>query len=317
MAQIPPKQVSTDDKAGLKTSRRISTRWSSASRSAIEQVATAIKLSRAGLREPREAHRLLPLHRPHRRRQDRARQAAREDAGHRLPALRHVASTWSATPSRRLIGAPPGYVGFDKGGILTEAINKTPHAVLLLDEIEKAHPDIFNILLQVMDHGTLTDNNGKPADFRHVVLIMTSNVGARDLARRPDRLRRQRQRGRRRRAYKNTFSPEFRNRLDARIAFLPLQPESMEKIVAKFIRELEAQLADRKITLEITDRAKAWLGEKGYDKVLGARPLQRVIRDEVKRPLTEEILFGALEHGGHAIIDPWCWPTALLDMPDG
>jgi ATP-dependent Clp protease ATP-binding subunit ClpA len=174
---------------------------------------------------------------------------------------------------------------------------------LLLDEIEKAHPEIFNILLQVMDHGKLTDNNGKPADFRHVVLIMTSNVGARDLAKARIGFGDSANVGADDVAYKNLFSPEFRNRLDARIAFLPLQPESMEKIVAKFIRELEAQLADRKITLAITDRAKAWLGEKGYDKVLGARPLQRVIRDEVKRPLTEEILFGALEHGGHAIID--------------
>jgi ATP-dependent Clp protease ATP-binding subunit ClpA len=175
--------------------------------------------------------------------------------------------------------------------------------VLLLDEIEKAHPEIFNILLQVMDHGKLTDNNGKPADFRHVVLIMTSNVGARDLARAKIGFGDTINFGGDDVAYKNMFTPEFRNRLDARIAFDPLKPEAMEKIVAKFIRELEAQLADRKITLAITDEAKRWLGEKGYDKVLGARPLQRVIRDEVKRPLTEEILFGALEHGGHAIID--------------
>jgi ATP-dependent Clp protease ATP-binding subunit ClpA len=183
----------------------------------------------------------------------------------------------------------------------------------VLDEIEKAHPEVFNILLQIMDHGKLTDNNGKPADFRHVVLIMTSNVGARELAKAKIGFGDSANFGADDVAYKNMFSPEFRNRLDARIQFDPLQPAAMERIVEKFIKELEAQLSDRKITLETTKAARDWLAEKGYDKVMGARPLQRVIRDEVKRPLTEEILFGALEKGGHAVID--LDPEGELRMP--
>jgi len=302
MAQIPPKQVSVDDKQALKDLEGDLNKVVFGQQKAIEQVATAIKMSRAGLREAEKPIGCFLFTGPTGVGKTEVAKQLAKTLG--IGFLRIDMSEYMERHAvSRLIGAPPGYVGFDNGGILTEAINKTPHTVLLLDEIEKAHPEIFNILLQVMDHGKLTDNNGKPADFRHVVLIMTSNVGARDLAKARIGFGDSANVGADDVAYKNLFSPEFRNRLDARIAFLPLQPESMEKIVAKFIRELEAQLADRKITLEITDRAKAWLGEKGYDKVLGARPLQRVIRDEVKRPLTEEILFGALEHGGHAIID--------------
>jgi ATP-dependent Clp protease ATP-binding subunit ClpA len=302
MAQIPPKQVSVDDKQALKDLEGDLNKVVFGQQKAIEQVATAIKMSRAGLREAEKPIGCFLFTGPTGVGKTEVAKQLAKTLG--IGFLRIDMSEYMERHAvSRLIGAPPGYVGFDNGGILTEAINKTPHTVLLLDEIEKAHPEIFNILLQVMDHGKLTDNNGKPADFRHVVLIMTSNVGARDLAKARIGFGDSANVGADDVAYKNLFSPEFRNRLDARIAFLPLQPESMEKIVAKFIRELEAQLADRKITLAITDRAKAWLGEKGYDKVLGARPLQRVIRDEVKRPLTEEILFGALEHGGHAIID--------------
>jgi ATP-dependent Clp protease ATP-binding subunit ClpA len=203
----------------------------------------------------------------------------------------------------RLIGAPPGYVGFDRGGLLTEAIAKTPHAVLLLDEIEKAHEDVFQVLLQVMDHGTLTDNNGKKADFRHVVLIMTSNVGARDLAAARLGFGERGTRGDDDRAYKNLFSPEFRNRLDARIMFRALDPSVMGNIVDKFVRELAAMLVDRKVTLEVTPAARQYLAKKGYDPANGARPLGRVIEDEVKRKLGDEILFGLLENGGTVRVD--------------
>jgi len=205
----------------------------------------------------------------------------------------------------RLVGAPPGYVGYDRGGLLTEAVSKSPHAVLLLDEIEKAHEDVFNILLQVMDHGTLTDTNGKQADFRHVILLMTSNVGARELAQRalgfgedqggraPDGTR----------AVERLFSPEFRNRLDARIQFQALTPEVMERIVDKLIRQLGDLLAEKKVKIELTEAARHWLAEKGFDPAFGARPLARVVEDAVKRPLTDELLFGNLQSGGTAVID--------------
>jgi ATP-dependent Clp protease ATP-binding subunit ClpA len=207
----------------------------------------------------------------------------------------------------RLIGAPPGYVGFDQGGLLTEAIAKTPHAVLLLDEIEKAHPQIFNILLQVMDHGRLTDHNGKPTDFRHVVLLMTSNIGVRDLQRRAvgfgNASGADRDKPSIDREYKQLFSPEFRNRLDAKISFAPLDPRVMASIVGKFVRELGQQLAARNVTLELTAAATDYLAQKGYDPDNGARPLARVIQEEMKAPLGEELLFGALENGGHVVVD--------------
>jgi ATP-dependent Clp protease ATP-binding subunit ClpA len=202
----------------------------------------------------------------------------------------------------RLIGAPPGYVGFDQGGLLTDAVTKTPHAVLLLDEIEKAHGDVFNILLQVMDHGRLTDNNGKSADFRHVILLMTSNVGARDLARRSVGFGGGRNVGDADREYKIMFSPEFRNRLDARIAFNPLSKETMASIVDKYMKELEAQLADRKVEIVVDKDARTHLADKGYDPDFGARPLARVVQEEVKRPLGDELLFGRLEHGGKVTV---------------
>jgi ATP-dependent Clp protease ATP-binding subunit ClpA len=199
----------------------------------------------------------------------------------------------------RLIGAPPGYVGFDQGGLLTDAIRKTPYAVLLLDEIEKAHPDVFNLLLQVMDHATLTDNNGRKADFRHVILVMTTNAGAHELAaRRVGFGQDLSDPGNARNAIERTFSPEFRNRLDAWVAFDSLPAEVIAKIVEKFVRELEAQLAEKKVRIDLTPAGRAWLGEHGFDRKMGARPMSRLIQNELKKPLAEKILFGELREGG-------------------
>ena len=199
----------------------------------------------------------------------------------------------------RLIGAPPGYVGFDQGGLLTDGIDQHPHCVLLLDEIEKAHPDLFNILLQVMDHGKLTDHNGKQVDFRNVILIMTTNAGARRAWRaRPWASTASKREGEDTEAVNRMFTPEFRNRLDAVIPFSGLPPEVIAKVVEKFIFQLEAQLADRGVMIELSDGAAKWIGEKGYDEKFGARPLARVIQEHIKKPLADELLFGKLENGG-------------------
>jgi len=202
----------------------------------------------------------------------------------------------------RLIGAPPGYVGFDQGGLLTEAIRKHPHTVLLLDEIEKAHADIFSILLQVMDHATLTDNSGRKADFRHVIVIMTTNAGAREMSSGPIGFVTDKK-GRDQKAIKNLFSPEFRNRLDATISFAPLTMNSLEKVVDKMIGELEGQLAERKVAITLSPAARASLATRGYSPDYGARPLRRLIMTEISDVLTDEILFGALTRGGEAAID--------------
>jgi ATP-dependent Clp protease ATP-binding subunit ClpA len=198
----------------------------------------------------------------------------------------------------RLIGAPPGYVGFDQGGLLTDGVDQHPHCVLLLDEVEKAHPDLFNILLQVMDHGKLTDHNGKRVDFQNVILIMTTNAGAQDLAKAAIGFNRSKREGDDEEAINRMFSPEFRNRLDAVIAFANLSPEVISKVVEKFVFQLEAQLGDRNITIELTPEANQWLAERGYDDKFGARPLARVIQEHIKKPLAEEILFGSLKDGG-------------------
>jgi ATP-dependent Clp protease ATP-binding subunit ClpA len=198
----------------------------------------------------------------------------------------------------RLIGAPPGYVGFDQGGLLTDGVDQHPHCVLLLDEIEKAHPDLFNILLQIMDHGKLTDHNGKKVDFQNVILIMTTNAGASDLAKAAIGFNRSKREGDDEEAITRLFSPEFRNRLDAIIPFANLTPEIIAKVVEKFVFQLEAQLGDRNITIELTPEANSWLAERGYDDKFGARPLARVIQEHIKKPLAEEILFGALKDGG-------------------
>jgi ATP-dependent Clp protease ATP-binding subunit ClpA len=198
----------------------------------------------------------------------------------------------------RLIGAPPGYVGFDQGGMLTDGVDQHPHCVLLLDEMEKAHPDVYNILLQVMDHGKLTDHNGRTVDFRNVVLIMTSNAGAAEQAKEAIGFGRDRREGEDTAAIERTFTPEFRNRLDAVISFAPLPKSVILQVVEKFVLQLEAQLMDRNVTIELTKPAAEWLADKGYDDKMGARPLGRVIQEHIKKPLAEELLFGKLAKGG-------------------
>ena len=298
MAQIPPRQVSADDKSQLKNLDEILKGAIYGQDDAVKQLAAAIKVSRAGLRAAEKPIGSFLFTGPTGvGKTELAKQLAKALG---IAFLRFDMSEYQERHTvSRLIGAPPGYVGFDRGGLLTEAAAKTPHAVLLLDEIEKAHPDIFQVLLQVMDHGTLTDNNGKKSDFRHMVVIMTSKVGARELTQVRVGFGDRGVAGDDDKAYKNTFSPEFRNRLDARIMFKPLDPSVMGSIVDKFIKELGERLADRKATISVTDAARAYLSQKGYDPQFGARPLARVIENEVTRKLTDEILFGALEDGGH------------------
>ncbi len=302
MAQIPPREVSSNDKEKLKNLDHDLRTVVYGQERAIVQLAAAIKLARAGLRSPEKPIGNFLLTGPTGvGKTEVAKQLAK------IMGISFVRFDMSEYMERhtvsRLIGAPPGYVGFDQGGLLTDAIAKTPHAVLLLDEIEKAHPDVFNVLLQIMDHGKLTDNNGKSTDFRHVILLMTSNVGARDLGRRAVGFGDRRATGDAEREYKLLFSPEFRNRLDARIQFDPLSPETMGSIVDKFMKELSAQLAERKVSLELAPAARTHLAEKGYDPDFGARPLARVIQEDVKQPLGEELLFGKLEKGVKVTID--------------
>lgn len=297
MAQIPPRMVKSDDKEKLKSLEDDLRGVIYGQEEAIKQLSSAIKLSRAGLRSGEKPIGSFLLTGPTGvGKTEMAKQLAktlginfvRFDMSEYME--RHTVS--------RLIGAPPGYVGFDQGGLLTDAVAKTPHSVLLLDEIEKAHPDVFNVLLQVMDHGKLTDNNGKSSDFRHVILLMTSNVGARDMQRRQVGFNAGMSHGDAEREYKRMFSPEFRNRLDAKIDFNPLSPDVMKKVVDKFLRELELQLLEKQVLLLASDSAKELLGELGYDADNGARPLARVIQELLKRPISEELLFGALEKGG-------------------
>ena len=203
----------------------------------------------------------------------------------------------------RLIGAPPGYVGFDQGGLLTDAVDQTPHAVLLLDEIEKAHPDLFNILLQIMDHGKLTDNNGKSVDFRNVILIMTTNAGAQELSKKAIGFNRETNEGADVEAIEKLFSPEFRNRLDAIIPFAPLEHDVIRLVVDKFIMQLDAQLAERNVEIELSEAARDWLAKRGYDRNYGARPLTRVVQEHIKKPLADQLLFGELTGGGLALVD--------------
>jgi ATP-dependent Clp protease ATP-binding subunit ClpA len=302
IAQIPPRQVSTDDKSALRNLEGDLRKVVFGQDRALTELVTAIKLSRAGLRVAEKPIGSYLFTGPTGVGKTEAAKQLAKTLGIELVRFdmseymeRHTVS--------RLIGAPPGYVGYDRGGLLTEVIAKTPHVVLLLDEIEKAHPDVFNVLLQVMDHGTLTDNNGKKSDFRHVILIMTSNVGAQDLQRGLVGFGNRDEGGRDDMAVRNTFSPEFRNRLDARISFDPLSPDTMTRVVDKFMAELSLQLLDRDVTIELSEAAKTYLAEKGYDKQNGARPLGRLIQDEVKKPLGDELLFGALENGGHVKVD--------------
>ncbi|MFT4702993.1 MAG: ATP-dependent Clp protease ATP-binding subunit ClpA [Bradymonadia bacterium] len=270
--------------------------------SAIQQVVAAVKLARAGLGAPEKPTGTFMFTGPT--------GVGKTEVARQLAAtlgcelLRLDMSEYMERHSvSRLIGAPPGYVGFEQGGLLTEAVTKNPQCVVLLDEIEKAHPDVFNILLQVMDYGKLTDNNGRTTDFSNVILIMTSNVGARDLQTGAIGFGSGVQMGDDEREYKRVFSPEFRNRLDARVRFGPLQPAVMERIVAKFVREMEAQLLDKNVRLTLEPAAVAWLAEAGFDPLMGARPLARVITDSLKVPISEEVLFGKLENGGTVTVD--------------
>jgi ATP-dependent Clp protease ATP-binding subunit ClpA len=297
MARIPPKTITKSDAQVLAAIDKDLKRLVFGQDKAIESLASAIKLSRAGLREPEKPIGCYLFSGPTGVGKTEVAKQLANLMGVEL--LRFDMSEYMEKHTvSRLIGAPPGYVGFDQGGLLTDGVDQHPHCVLLLDEIEKAHPDLFNILLQVMDHGKLTDHNGKPIDFRNVVLIMTTNAGATDLARAPMGFNRAKREGDDTEAINRMFTPEFRNRLDAVIAFSGLPPEIIAKVVEKFVFQLEAQLADRGGTIELSEEAAKWLAETGYDEKFGARPLARVIQEYIKKPLADELLFGKLEHGG-------------------
>ena len=297
IARIPPKSVSADDKETLRNLERDLKAMVFGQDKAIDALSAAIKLSRAGLREAEKPIGNYLFSGPTGvGKTEVARQLA-STLGIEL--IRFDMSEYMERHSvSRLIGAPPGYVGFDQGGLLTDGIDQHPHCVLLLDEIEKAHQDLFNILLQVMDHGKLTDHNGKSVDFRNVILIMTTNAGASDMAREAIGFGRTAREGEDEEAVKRLFTPEFRNRLDAIIPFAGLSEETVGRVVEKFVMQLEAQLADRNVTIELSSGAKEWLAERGYDPLYGARPLARVIQEHIKKPLAEELLFGKLVKGG-------------------
>jgi ATP-dependent Clp protease ATP-binding subunit ClpA len=297
IARIPPKSISRDDEKALKSLPIDLKRVVFGQDRAIEQVCSAVKLARAGLREPNKPIGSYLFAGPTGvGKTEVAKQLAMTQG---LELLRFDMSEYMERHTvSRLIGAPPGYVGYDQGGLLTDAVNQNPHSVLLLDEIEKAHPDIYNILLQVMDNGFLTDSNGRKVDFRNVIIIMTTNAGAADASKAEIGFGRGYKSDEQDIAVKRRFSPEFRNRLDAIISFGALSPSDIAKVVDKFIIQLEAQLADRKIEFEVTKAANLWLANKGYDKRYGARPLGRTIQEFIKKPLADEILFGKLKSGG-------------------
>jgi ATP-dependent Clp protease ATP-binding subunit ClpA len=298
MARIPPKSVSASDKDLLKNLERNLKLVIYGQDEAVDALSAAIKMARSGLRDENKPVGSFLFAGPTGvGKTEVTRQLAmalgielvRFDMSEYME--RHTVS--------RLIGAPPGYVGFDQGGLLTEAISKTPHCVLLLDEIEKAHPEVFNLLLQVMDHGTLTDNNGRKADFRNVIIVMTTNAGAQEMSRASIGFTEQDHAPDGMDAIRKMFSPEFRNRLDAVIQFRSLEKGTISRVVDKLIVELEAQLHDKMVTLELDDDAREWIAARGYDPKMGARPMARVIQEHVKRPMAEELLFGSLTHGGH------------------
>ncbi|HEX8383309.1 MAG TPA: ATP-dependent Clp protease ATP-binding subunit ClpA [Sphingomonas sp.] len=301
MARIPPKSVSTDDKAALASLETDLKRVVFGQNSAIEKLSSAIKLARAGLREPEKPIGNYLFTGPTGVGKTEVAKQLSSILG--IPLQRFDMSEYMERHSvSRLIGAPPGYVGFDQGGLLTDAVDQNPHCVLLLDEIEKAHPDLFNILLQVMDNGRLTDQHGKSVDFRNVILIMTTNAGASDMARETVGFGNLTREGEDEQAVQKMFTPEFRNRLDAVVPFGYLPPEVVARVVDKFILQLELQLADRGVHIRLDDASKSWLTEKGYDKLYGARPMGRLIQEKIKQPLAEELLFGKLVHGGEVTV---------------
>ncbi len=301
MARIPPKTVSTDDKAALATLESDLKRVVFGQDLAIEKLSSAIKLSRAGLRDPdKPIGNYLFTGPTGVGKTEVARQLASIMG---IPLQRFDMSEYMERHSvSRLIGAPPGYVGFDQGGLLTDAVDQQPHCVLLLDEIEKAHPDLFNILLQVMDNGRLTDQHGKSVDFRNVILIMTTNAGAADMASEGIGFGNMSKEDAGDEAVKKMFTPEFRNRLDAIVPFSYLPPQVVARVVDKFTLQLELQLADRDVHIKLDEESKTWLTDKGYDKLYGARPMARLIQEKVKQPLAEELLFGKLVHGGEVSV---------------
>ena len=301
IARIPPKQISKSDSEVLENLERDLKLTVFGQHEAIERMSSAIKLSRAGLKQEGKPVGCFLFAGPTGvGKTEVSRQLARTLG---IELVRFDMSEYMERHTvSRLIGAPPGYVGFDQGGLLTEAITKNPHCVLLLDEVEKAHPDVFNLLLQVMDHGTLTDNNGRKADFRHVVLIMTTNAGAESLSKRSIGFNEQDQTTDAMEAIKRLFTPEFRNRLDSIVQFGALPEDVIEQVVHKFIAELQAQLDDRKVSIELDESAMRWLAKRGYDKTMGARPMARLIQEAIKRPLADAILFGNLSGGGSVLV---------------
>ena len=301
MARIPEKSVSSSDRNALRTMDRDLKLTIFGQDKAIEALSGAIKMSRSGLRDEEKPIGAFLFAGPT--------GVGKTEVTRQLSMLMGVelirfdmSEYMERHTVSRLIGAPPGYVGFDQGGLLTEAVNKNPHAVVLLDEIEKAHPEVFNLLLQVMDHGTLTDNNGRKADFRNVVIVMTTNAGAQEMSRASIGFTEQDHSSDGMSIIKKKFSPEFRNRLDAIIQFASLEIESIKRVVDKLVVELEAKLGNKDVTLELDDDARDWIAERGYDPQMGARPMARIIQEQIKRPLAEELLFGSLAKGGHVKI---------------
>jgi ATP-dependent Clp protease ATP-binding subunit ClpA len=298
MARIPPKSVSKDDAEVLKHLESTLKRVVFGQDKAIEALAASIKLARAGLREPEKPIGSYLFSGPTGVGKTEVAKQLAASLGVEL--IRFDMSEYMERHTvSRLIGAPPGYVGFDQGGLLTDGVDQHPHSVVLLDEIEKAHPDLYNVLLQIMDHGRLTDHNGKQVNFRNVILIMTTNAGAADMAKAAFGFTRGKREGDDHEAINRQFAPEFRNRLDAIVSFAHLNADVIGMVVEKFVLQLEAQLADRDVTIELSEPAKAWLVQHGYDEQMGARPMARVIQEHIKKPLADEVLFGKLKGGGH------------------
>jgi ATP-dependent Clp protease ATP-binding subunit ClpA len=303
MAKIPPKTVVADEKVRLKTLRDDIKKTIFGQDDAINSIVDAIQISRAGLGAQTKPVGSFLFSGPTGVGKTEVAKQLAETLG--IEFIRFDMSEYAEPHTvSRLIGAPPGYVGFDQGGLLTEAIMRTPHAVLVLDEIEKAHPNLFNLLLQVMDSATLTDNNGKKADFRNVILIMTTNAGARELSSGGMGFRNSSEtKGNAKGVIERTFTPEFRNRLDAWVPFKALDMDVIKLIVDKFIKELNGQLAEKRVLVTLTDEAREWLAVHGFDARYGARPMSRLIHDKVKQPLANEILFGKLSGGGNALVE--------------